>query len=218
MNDSRKFPVAIGNVTYLNGDPGQDQLASLANSYLGDVDIEAAIQTFSESLLAMGRPGNRANVIVEYGPRLTDWLMSGAFIKRVHWHGTHLSPKIRLPMFELHSFGRSGWCAEVCDGVLLHVRFSGNDNGLSSHEMACLLSESPSPNQALVDWLQAYLDEDRDFSVDDIANHIPEALREHLGYHFQYHQRIVSMWLGGNAGEALFCTYERDRNIERELF
>ncbi|HBO5514597.1 TPA: hypothetical protein L4559_003491 [Pseudomonas aeruginosa] len=217
MTDSTNFPVSIGNVTFLDGKPSQDQLAAHVSGMLGDADLESAINIFSESLLQKGRPGKRSNVVIEYGPRITDWLLGGAFLRRVHWHGGNCRNQ-NLPMFEMHCYDRSGWCAEVSESVLLHVPFCGNDDGLSSLEMACLLSESPHPDQALVDWLQGFLDADRDFFVDDIAKQMPEALREHLGYYFRFHDRIASMWSGGNEREVLFRAGERSRYIERELF
>lgn len=203
MDDTRRYPVALGNVTYLQGAPEQEHLASIASRMVSETDLAAAITVFSDSLLRAGRPGKRSNVTVEYGPRITDWIMSGAFLKRAPWHDMHWCRTQKLPMFELHAYGRSGWCAEVCDGVLLHVPFSGNDDGLTSLEMACVLSESPNPDQALVDWLQSHLDDELHFDIQDVANYIPEPLRQHLGYHFQYQQRIVSMWPGGNADAAL---------------
>lgn len=214
MESEIKAPVSIGNIAYLNGNPPQDALESFAKQMAGDADVEAAIAIFCEILLEHGRPGNNKHVIVEYGPRIADHLTAGAFLKRAPWQSWHNSP--RLPIYEMHGEGSLGWCAEVCDGVMLHVRFHGQD-GLSSKEMACLLSESQHPATELVIWLEQLIAEDYSFDFGDVLNEMPEALRQFLGYNFRFGSRRISMWLGGDGNEARFLVNERDRNLEHAL-
>lgn len=218
MSEPPKFPVALGNVTYLNGEPDQAALSAFADKQLGDADLEAALSTFSAALLKVGRPGQRNNIVIEYGPRLFDLLKAGAFIKRAPWHSHSWFKALNFPIFELHMWGRSGWCAEVREGVMLHCPFGGSDAGLSSQEMACLLSESDQPAQPLVDWLQSILDANCYFITDDVANKMPEPLREHLGLSFWDKSRIVDMWEGGDEDVPLFHATERDRIIVPENF
>lgn len=214
----RDYPVSIGNITYMNGNPDEDHLAAVVAQMSRGVDVEGAMSTFSETLRRAGRPSNSADIVIEYGPRITDWLIGKAFIRPVPWHRCYWCQDIDMPMFELHSSERSGWCAEVCDGILLHMRFYGT-KGLNSHEMACLLSESADPHPALVEWLQGFLDDEyHSFLIEDVSAEIPESLKTHLGYSFQCNKRIASMSLGGDESQALFIASERDRDLERVLF
>lgn len=212
MKDEITHPISLGNVTYLNGDPPQDALASFAQGMAYDAELEAAISAFSETLLERGRPGDRKYIVVEYGPRLADHIAAGSFIKRAPWQGWHNSP--RIPIFEMHATTSAGWCAEVCDGVMLHIRFDGYD-GLSSQEMACLLSESKNPAPELLAWLQKLISDDYSFDYSDVLNEMPEVLKECLGYSFRFGGRRISMWLGGDEEEARFMVSEIDRNIEQ---
>ncbi|EKF7416899.1 hypothetical protein EFK68_03780 [Pseudomonas aeruginosa] len=218
MTEKSTFPVAISNVIFLDGQPGQDQLGRIANTAISEEALQAAIGTFSDTLLRVGRPGQRSNIVIEYGPRVIDWVMAGAYLKRAPWHNAYWAKDLKMPIFELHSRSAGGWCAEACDGVLLHVRFYGAGDGLNSHQMACLLSESAEPRQELVDWLQGILDADYDFIFDDAVNHIPEHLRQHLGYNFLSLERVVNMWAGGNQVEGgLFLVSEHERYPARDV-
>jgi hypothetical protein len=125
LTEKSTFPVAIGNVIFLDGQPGQDQLGRIANTAISEEALQAAIGTFSDTLLRVGRPGQRSNIVIEYGPRVIDWIMAGAYLKRAPWHSACWAKDLKMPIFELHCRSAGGWCAEACDGVLLHVRFYG---------------------------------------------------------------------------------------------
>jgi hypothetical protein len=89
--------------------------------------------------------------------------------------------------------------------------------GSTAIKWRALLSESAEPQQDLVDWLQGILDADYDFIFDDAVNHIPEHLRQHLGYNFLSLERVVNMWAGGNQVEGgLFLVSEHERYPARD--
>jgi hypothetical protein len=143
------FPVVIGNVSYLSGQPSQEELRSTANSMVGDPGAMAlAARQFSEGLKANGRP--HKNIETAFGLEMEDLLAAGAgVLTRAPWPRASGEPVI----LEAHGKDISGWWMVAAHRVMLHMRFAGHDAGLSASELACALAGKPDPNYRLTEWI-----------------------------------------------------------------
>lgn len=202
-----------GNVVYLKTLP-----ASMQSVNHGAVDrktqerINLELSCFCVSLLFNGRPGKERLVMLVRGHTLEELADTGATLKLSPWHETKDNPFPKLKIFEAHGPGVSGWWAEIEQGVMAYLSFSGL-YGLEAHDIACLLSESQFPDPLLIAWADEAI-VNRTLSIDDVCATIPEEARQYLGPNFRTGARILRLANdGGTDDKALFSAYEFDKDM-----
>lgn len=195
---TQNYPVTLGNVTVIDGNPSQQALENFANGLAPKDEVNAAIAVFKAVLEEAGRGGSAKAVAVHYGPHLIDLVTAGIRCLPVPWHWQHWykDRSDKLPMFEAHGWSEgSGWYAEVRPGVMLHARFDG-DEGLTSHEVAAALAGCKDPASSLVSWFEEALDRNVEYPVEGLLPHLPDELKEHLSFEFHQGKRTAYISVG----------------------
>lgn len=185
------YPVSLGNVIYLDGQPPQEALAAMAESLTAGIDENEYIERFRAEMKLHGRPCKEDDIEVYYGMALNDLLRNGSLMIRAPWYEfPHCMQAGSAPIIQVLNGEGSGWWAEIATGVLLHTKTDGH-NGLDAHEMACFLAESETPAPALVEWLQEKLVPDAsDYYLD--PGHLPEEMTKLVSWRTQTARRLVS--------------------------
>lgn len=200
---SGNYPVSLGSVTVIDGNPSQETLESFADGLAPKDEVNAAIAVFKAVLEEAGRGGSAKAVEVLYGPHLIDLVTVGIRCLPVPWqtHHWYKTRPEKLPLFEAQGGSEgSGWYAEVRPGVMLYARFDG-DGGLTSHEVAAALAGRKDPSPLLVSWFKEVLDRDLAYTYEGVLPHLPAHLKEHLSYEFKYGKRTALIDIGGGVDE-----------------
>lgn len=207
MAGKEKFPVAVENVVYLNGEPPQDVLASVAREFVSDeTELQSRRDRFSSVLERHGRPHGTRHIETYYGMRLIDLIAAGdGVLRRAQWFLCDGDP----PIIEGHGREIEGWWAEGGDQVLFHVAFG---RGLTIKETACVLAESATPAEALVDAITKLYEVHKDDDLlDPTASAIallPTAVREHVSPAFTLCYREARLDLYFGTGEEDGCVFD----------
>lgn len=214
MHKNNKLPTnGPGNVVYLKTLPASMQSVCQGVQDRKTQDrINLELSCFCVSLLFNGRPGKERLVMLVRGHTREELIATGATLKLSPWHETKDNPFPKLKIYEAHGPGVSGWWAEIEDGVLAYLSFSGL-YGLEAHDIACLLAESQFPDPLLIAWADEAI-VNRTLSIDDVCATIPEEARQYLGPNFRTGARILRLANdGGTDDKALFSAYEFDKDM-----
>ncbi|WP_274644827.1 hypothetical protein [Pseudomonas serbica] len=185
------YPVSIGNVTYLDGQPPQEAIEAMARSMSAGIDESAYIERFRAEMKLYGRPCKEDDVEVWYAMTLNDLLRNGSLMFRAPWYEfPHRMQSGSVAIVQVLNGEGVGWWAEIAPGVLLHTKTDGH-KGLNAHEMACFLTESETPAPALMEWLQEKLVPDAPEYYLDLG-HFSEDMVKLLSWRTQTGRRIVS--------------------------
>lgn len=200
MRESGSFPISIDNVVYLDGKPPQEALAAVASQFVDDEqELRAKFERFSAVLARHGRPHGDKHIEIHYGPRLIDLVGAGdGVLRRAQWFLKPGDP----PVIEGHGHEIDGWWGEGGERVLFHVPFG---RGLTIAETACVLAESPTPAQALVDALaEVFAQHEDDDSLDPTVSLfalLPESIKMHFGPSFVVGHRVARLSLYYGPGD-----------------
>lgn len=147
---NKKYPVLIDNVAYLNGDPPQDVLESVAKSMVGDEErLKQMREQFADILKANGRPCGP--IETTFGMGLEDLLVTNSVMTPAPWRRLKQSD---LVVISVHGREVEGWWVAVEEQVLLHMPF-GKREPMTALELANAIAGRPDPAPELVDWVKS---------------------------------------------------------------
>lgn len=203
------FPVSVGNVTYLDGNPPEGDLKAIATEMTAGVNVDGKVASFVEQMNRHGRCCSAEDVEVWHCMGLTDLLYCGSLMVRASWIGNYRAPGDEKPLDivqVLNGEGRGYWC-EIAPRVLLHTKLNRD---LSAKQLASFLAESDTPSPALVHWLEQHLVPDAPTFTCGGIEDLPNEIRIMASSDTFLLQRLVRFTNEGGTIEApLFQAFER---------
>lgn len=184
-------PVQVGNIFYLNGNPPEGALESIAASWIDNESLESAKCRFNAMLAAHGRPHGRFHVSVYFGMGLIDLICRGeGTLRRAPW----FENTGEFAILEAHGHEIDGWWMQANSGVLLHSHFG---RSLTVIEVACALAGSPAPHRDLIAYLQNHVD---DFELccsgQSVFSLLPKEIQQHMDASFRCGSRKARLSRG----------------------